>query len=98
MRTMCRLLLIGAAALTLAGCMNPNDPDTQTHCLVSSMCLDIPANRGDGPGFWGTAAALSAPRAVPATVYVTPAPIPPPPPPVHVNCYTSGPWTSCNGQ
>ena len=39
--------------------MNPNDPDTQTHCLVPSMCLDIAGNRGNGPGFWGTAAAMS---------------------------------------
>jgi hypothetical protein len=44
----------------LSGCMSPNDPDAQTHCLVPSMCLDIPANRGNGPGFWGTVAAMSA--------------------------------------
>lgn len=37
----------------LGGCMTPNDPDARTHCLVPSMCLDIPANRGNGPGFYG---------------------------------------------
>ena len=46
-------VLLGACVL-LSGCMNPNDPDAQTHCLIPSMCLDIAGNRGNGPGFWGT--------------------------------------------
>lgn len=37
----------------LGGCMNANDPDARTHCLIPSMCLDIAANRGSGPGFYG---------------------------------------------
>lgn len=46
-----KVLLLSVVALT--GCMNPHDPDAYTHCLIPSMCLDIAANRGNGPGFWG---------------------------------------------
>lgn len=48
-----RKLTILALTAALGGCMNPNDPDAYTHCLIRYTCLDIPANRGNGPGFWG---------------------------------------------
>jgi len=60
------VVFLASLLAILAGCMNPNDPDAQTHCLVPSMCLDIPANRGNGPGFWGTTAAMSAAISRPA--------------------------------
>ena len=55
-----RIFIACAALIGLAGCQDPNSIDAQTHCLVPSMCLDIPANHGSGPGFYGTLAAFSA--------------------------------------
>jgi hypothetical protein len=49
------IIRLGAVILALGllgGCMNPDDPDAKTHCLIPSMCLDIAANRGNGPGFF----------------------------------------------
>jgi hypothetical protein len=65
-----------ASMLALSGCMNPHDPDAQTHCLIPSMCLDIAANHGNGPGYWGTAAAIQA-ATPPPPVYVPPPTYPP---------------------
>lgn len=61
MRWVTALLVLGL----LGGCMNQNDPDARTHCLIPSMCLDIAANRGTGPGFYGFWGA--APPPLPAT-------------------------------
>jgi hypothetical protein len=91
-----RLLIAGAMALPalLTGCMDPNSVDAQTHCLIPSMCLDIPGNHGNGPGFWGTVAA-SRPQ------YIAP-PVAPAPPmqPVqhmqHVTCTKQGVFTDCD--
>jgi hypothetical protein len=71
-----RPALLLASLLALAGCMSPNDPDARTHCLIPSMCLDIAANHGNGPGFRGTAAAISAAT---ANIPQAPAPILPTP-------------------
>ena len=53
-----KAILVTTIALT--GCMSPSDPDARTHCLIPAMCLDIAANRGNGPGFWGSDPALTA--------------------------------------
>jgi hypothetical protein len=77
-RNICFVLL----ALTLSGCMDPDDPDAATHCLSRFACLDIPGNRGNGPGFWGTLEKMPA--------------YSPPSRPSTVTCMQSGNITTCN--
>jgi hypothetical protein len=90
-----RPLMAGVAALPalLAGCMDPNSVDAQTHCLIPSMCLDIPANRGSGPGFSGTAAAI--PQYVAPPPVAAPA-VQPVPRMQHVTCTQQGVFTDCD--
>jgi hypothetical protein len=79
-----RLLLAAVAMLTLAGCMNPNDPDAQTHCLIPAACLDLLANHDPNTAYWFDR--IQPPT--PAVVYA--APPPPMPQTFSYHCQNAG--------
>jgi hypothetical protein len=89
-----RLVMVSMALLPLTGCMDPNSVDAQTHCLVPSMCLDLPGNHGNGPGFWGAVAAM--PRYIPQQPVVVVQPMQPTQLPGSVTCTQMGAFTNCS--